>query len=116
MEEDAFLPMHIATECIIQGGKTRLRPVLLTAITTILGLVPMAVGINIDFQSMFTKFDPQIYFGGDMVQFWQPISLTIIFGLSFATFLTLIIVPVMYRLSTRTQLFLVEVMKKFNNK
>ncbi len=99
IESGAFLPVDAATECIIQGGKTRLRPVLLTAITTVLGLISLAIGLNIDFGTMLSQFDPQFFVGGDMVAFWGPISWTVIFGLSFATFLTLIIVPVMYRLT-----------------
>jgi multidrug efflux pump subunit AcrB len=99
MEEDAFLPLNIATECLVQGGKTRLKPVLLTAITTILGLLPLAMGMNINFNTLLNDFNPQLYFGGDMVAFWGPISWTIIFGLTFSTFLTLVIVPVMYRIS-----------------
>ena len=99
LAENAFLPVDIATACVVEGGKTRLRPVLLTAITTILGLISLAVGLNLDFASMLSNYDPQFYIGGDMVSFWGPISWTVIFGLSFATFLTLIIVPVMYRLT-----------------
>jgi multidrug efflux pump subunit AcrB len=70
--------------------------VLLTAITTVLGLIPLATGLNIDFLSFFNNFDPHIYFGGDNAVFWGPMSWTVIFGLSFATFLTLVIVPAMY--------------------
>jgi multidrug efflux pump subunit AcrB len=103
MSDDAFLPLKEATQCIIQGGRTRLRPVLLTAITTILGLLPMAIGLNIDFESLLSNFDPKIYIGGVMTGIWGPISWTVIFGLSFATFLTLIIVPVMYRITTLVQ-------------
>lgn len=83
-------------DSIILAGKTRLRPVLLTAITTVLGLIPLAIGFNINFYTMFSEFDPQIFIGGDNVVFWGPMSWTIIFGLTFATFLTLVIVPVMY--------------------
>lgn len=82
-------------EAIIQAGKTRITPVFLTATATMLGLVPLAVGLNINFVTMFTELNPHIYFGGDNVMFWGPLSWTIIFGLSFATFLTLIFVPAM---------------------
>ncbi|HMM11206.1 MAG TPA: efflux RND transporter permease subunit [Bacteroidales bacterium] len=90
------LPRDESMERIIEAGRTRLRPVLLTAITTILGLFPLAIGINIDFLSLFENFDPKIYFGGDNAMFWSPMSWTVIFGLSFATFLTLVLVPAMY--------------------
>lgn len=81
---------------IIESGKTRLRPVLLTAITTVLGLIPLAIGMNINFGSLLSSFDPQFYIGGDNADFWGPMAWTVIFGLTFATFLTLVIVPVMY--------------------
>ena len=91
-----LLPFEEVIQSIIEAGKTRLRPVLLTAITTILGLIPLAVGINIDFIGLFSSYNPNFYMGGDNVIFWGPMSWTIIFGLTFATFLTLIIVPIMY--------------------
>lgn len=94
--EQETLTKQELIDAIIESGKTRLRPVLLTAITTVLGLVPLAVGINIDFFGLFMEFKPDIYIGGDDVIFWQPMCLTIIFGITFATFLTLVIVPVMF--------------------
>jgi multidrug efflux pump subunit AcrB len=83
-------------EAIVKGGKARLRPVLLTAITTVFGLIPLAIGLNIDFFSLFNDLNPNIYIGGDNVIFWGPLAWTVIFGLIFATFLTLIIVPVLF--------------------
>ncbi len=92
------LPLDLVVTAIIEAGKTRLRPVLLTAITTVLGLIPLAVGINIDFVKFFRTYDADFYIGGDSVMFWGPLSWTIIHGLTFATFLTLVVVPVMYLL------------------
>ncbi len=90
------LPFPEVEEAVVMAGKTRLRPVLLTAITTVLGLLPLAVGFNIDFISLLATYDPKIYIGGDNNVFWKPMSWAIVYGLTFATFLTLIIVPVMY--------------------
>jgi len=86
-------------EAIVKAGLTRVTPVVLTATATMLGLVPLAVGMNINFATIFTELNPHIYFGGDNVMFWGPLSWTIIFGLSFATLLTLIFVPAMYLMS-----------------
>jgi len=88
-------------EAVIQAGKIRIIPVLLTAIATILGLLPLAVGFNIDFVSLFQHLNPKIFFGGDSVVFWGPLSWTIIFGLIFAFFLTLMMVPSMYIIAER---------------
>jgi multidrug efflux pump len=101
VDEKSMLPIEEIAGCIIQGGKTRLRPVLLTAITTVLGMLPLATGMNINFFTLFSDYNPQIFFGGDNVIFWGPIAWTVIFGLSFATFLTLVIVPVMYLILNR---------------
>lgn len=88
-------------EAIAEAAKTRMTPVLLTAMAATLGLIPLAVGFNIDFVTLFTELNPHIYFGGDNVAFWGPLSWTMIFGLIFGTFLTLFLVPVMYLLVAR---------------
>lgn len=99
--EEEDLPIEYVPEVIAMAGKTRLRPVLLTAITTVLGLFPMALGMNIDFFSLLSSFDPNYYTGGDNANFWGPMAWTIMFGLTFATFLTLVIVPVMVLLTDK---------------
>jgi multidrug efflux pump subunit AcrB len=109
LPENIMLTNTEIKETIILGGKTRLRPVMLTAITTILGLIPMAIGLNIDFISLYTEFDPKIFFGGDNAIFFGPMSKTIIYGLTFATFLTLVVVPVMYYLLYRFKLWVYRV-------
>ncbi|WP_114750723.1 efflux RND transporter permease subunit [Pleomorphovibrio marinus] len=101
IQEGEYLPYGELLSSIIQGGKTRLRPVLLTAITTVLGLIPLAIGMNINFSSLLSSYDPQFYVGGDNADFWGPMAWTVIFGLTFATFLTLVIVPVMYLLTDK---------------
>ena len=101
--EDDLLPFPEIVPLLIQGGRTRLRPVLLTAITTVLGLLPLAIGINVDFFSLLAEYDPKLYIGGDHNIFWKPMSWAIIYGLTFATFLTLVIVPVMMWYLTRAQ-------------
>jgi multidrug efflux pump subunit AcrB len=111
LSETEQLSVSEVKEAIILGGKTRLRPVLLTAITTILGLLPMAVGLNIDFFSLFSEYDPKIFFGGDNAIMFGPMSWTIIYGLTFATFLTLVVVPAMYYLLYRLKLWMYRVFK-----
>ncbi len=104
MEDGDLLSKEDVTETIVKGGKARLRPVLLTAITTVLGLIPLAIGLNIDFFSLFSEFNPKIYIGGDNVIFWGPLAWTVIYGLIVATFLTLIIVPVLFNISYRMKI------------
>ncbi|MEI9809322.1 MAG: efflux RND transporter permease subunit [Bacteroidota bacterium] len=88
-------------EAVIQAGKTRIIPVLLTALAAILALIPLAIGFNINFVTLFTDLNPKIFFGGDNAAFWKPLSWTIIFGLTFAFFMTLILVPSMYLIAER---------------
>jgi multidrug efflux pump subunit AcrB len=102
-------------EAIIEGGGTRLRPVLLTAITTVLGLIPLAIGFNINFTTFITDLDPQIFIGGDNAAIWGAMSWTVVYGLTFATFLTLVVVPVMYWLFYKTTKFVVGLYKSTAN-
>jgi multidrug efflux pump len=110
--EDGMLSNEDAVEAIIEAGMARLRPVILTAITTILGLIPLAIGLNIDFFSLFSDWDPRVYIGGDNVIFWGPLAKTVIFGLSFATFLTLIIVPATFLITYQIKLKWKKLLKK----
>ena len=105
-EIGTLLPKEYVKEAIIEGGRARLRPVILTAITTVLGLIPLAWGINIDFFALFATGNPNIYIGGDNVIFWGPLAKTVIYGLIVATFLTLVIVPVLFYLIHRFKLIL----------
>jgi multidrug efflux pump subunit AcrB len=111
VEDQKYLPKELLLDAIIKAGKARLRPVLLTAITTILGLIPLAIGLNINFFSLFSEFDAHIYMGGDNVIFWGPLAWAVIYGLFVATFLTLIVVPILFYLITRFKMWLHQ---KFN--
>jgi multidrug efflux pump subunit AcrB len=106
LDEDAYVENDELLEAIVTGGKARLRPVLLTAITTILGLIPLATGLNINFFTLFSEFNPHIYMGGDNVIFWGPLAWTVIYGLFVATFLTLIVVPILFYLVTKFKMWL----------
>jgi len=113
LTEYELLPMDEVIKATVEAGKTRLRPVLLTAITTVLGLIPLATGFNIDFFTLYTDYNPNMYFGGDNTMFFGPMSWTIIFGLTFATFLTLVITPSMYLVFYKFKLW---IYKTFNMK
>lgn len=101
VEDQYHLPLQDIKESIEKSGATRLRPVLLTAITTVLGLVPLAIGFNFNFFTLITELDPKVFIGGDNTAVWGPMAWTVIYGLTFATFLTLIVVPAMYWLAFR---------------
>lgn len=106
LESHDDLTIEEIKEVIIESGKSRLRPVLLTALTAVLGLIPLAIGLNFDFFSLVTDLNPHIFMGGDNVIFWGPLAWTIIFGLTYATVLTLVMVPVMFYLVKRTKYWL----------
>jgi len=111
LTEDESLQPEEVKDAIIVGGATRLRPVLLTAITTVLGLIPLAIGFNFNFFTLITDLDPNVFIGGDNTAMWGPMAWTVIYGLVFATFLTLVVVPVMYWLGYRMKYSVINLIK-----
>ncbi|MCW3078100.1 MAG: cation/multidrug efflux pump [Bacteroidetes bacterium] len=101
-------------EATVEAGRTRMTPVILTAIAAVLGLIPLAVGLNVNFETLFTNLNPHIFFGGDSVVFWGPLSWTMIFGLIFATILTLLLIPSMYLITERLKRKSVIILQHFN--
>lgn len=112
ISDEVRMPMSEVKSAIAHAGATRLRPVLLTAITTILGLIPLAIGLNINFFTLVSDFDPQYFLGGDNTAFWGPMAWTVVYGLTFATFLTLIVVPVMFLLFYKLELLIARIFGK----
>jgi multidrug efflux pump subunit AcrB len=90
-------------EAVVEGGATRMTPVILTAAAAILGLIPLAIGLNVDFETLFSEFNAHFYLGGDNITFWGPLAWTMIYGLIAATFLTLLVVPTMYILGYKVR-------------
>jgi multidrug efflux pump subunit AcrB len=116
MDQKEVLSITEIKETIIESGRTRLRPVLLTAITTVLGLFPLAIGLNINFVGLLSSGNPELYWGGQNADFWGPMAWAVIYGLIFSTFLTLVIVPVMYYLTDRLTISIKQLISKvFSN-
>jgi len=114
MEQKEVLSISEIKDTIIESGRTRLRPVLLTAITTVLGLFPLAIGLNINFVGLLSQGNAELYWGGQNADFWGPMAWAVIYGLIFSTFLTLVIVPVMYYLMDRLTISVKKLFSKIN--
>jgi multidrug efflux pump subunit AcrB len=98
-------------EAVVEAARIRMTPVVLTATATILGMIPLAIGLNINFYGLLTAFKPDIWLGGENVVFWGPLAWTIVFGLGYATFITLLVVPVMYLLNERFKAWVFRILK-----